>query len=502
MKQPEVKPLTEELQGNVAWIKEAFSYPKNHALRIRDVFIPFINKEGTVLYVDGAADTQAIQQHVVEPLLKYVRTPALQEDQVQVMVQQVITGCSVTLLGTDKEIIQDLLMGNTIVLIQGCDQAISIETTGFEARTIGEPKVEHALKGPKESFVESAATNLSQIRRQLKTQNLIAETISLGKEVRCPVTLLYIRNLTNPELVKKVKERIKVIESDSVQNLSMLEQYIEDRPYSIIPSTLTTERPDRTCAFLQEGHVVLIMDNSPYALIAPITFWSLFHTAEDMNLRWVYGNFIRIVRIFAIFVALLTPSIYIAVSTFHEEMLQTDLLLAIAATRERVPFPAFMEVLIMEVAFELVREAGVRVPSVIGPTVGIVGALILGQAAVEANIISPILVIVVAITGLASFAIPEISFNFAVRIFRFILLATATFIGFYGIALLLTCLVCYMVSLKSFDVPFLAPMAPHYRSSKDLVLRPPIWKQWLLPFYTKPLVKKRMKQPEGNRRND
>lgn len=325
MKQPEVKPLTEELQGNVAWIKEAFSYPKNHALRVRDVFVPFINREGTVLYIDGVMDTLAIQQYVVEPLLKYVHTQPLQEDQVQVMVRRVITGCSVALLGTDKELIQDLLMGNTIVMICCRAQAISIETPGFEARTIGEPKVEHALKGPKESFVESAATNLSQIRRRLKTQNLIAETISLGKEVRCPVTLLYMRNLTNPELVRKVKERIKVIESDSVQNLSMLEQYIEDRPYSIIPSTLTTERPDRTCAFLQEGHVVLIMDNSPYAMIAPITFWSLFHTAEDMNLRWVYGNFIRIVRIFAIFVALLTPSIYIAVSTFHEEMLQTDL---------------------------------------------------------------------------------------------------------------------------------------------------------------------------------
>jgi spore germination protein KA len=224
----------------------------------------------------------------------------------------------------------------------------------------------------------------------------------------------------------------------------------------------------------------------------------MFQTAEDYYLRWPYGNFVRLVRLLAVFVALMAPSIYIAVSNFHEEMIQTDLLLAIASTRERVPFPALIEVLIMEVAFELVREAGVRIPTVIGPTIGIVGALILGNAAVDANIVSPILVIIVALTGLSSFAIPEISFNFGIRIMRFIVLIAAAAMGFYGIALFLAGFLAYLVSLKSFDVPFLSPLAPYTRSSKDLLIRPPVFKMWLRPFNVSPQLKKRGNKPEGN----
>jgi spore germination protein KA len=499
MSRAKEEPLAEELQSNLEWIKEAFTYPTNNALKFRQVYIPFIDTLGTVLYIDGAVDLQTLQQHIIEPLvLKQSDGAERGEDPITRIQQQVLTSSTGRSVSKRKDLIHDLLIGNAIVLLEGQGQALSIEAPGFERRSIGEPKVEHVLKGSKEAFTESIATNLSLVRKQLKDSHLISEMIPLGSRVDSTVWLLYNKQLTNPGLVNNVKKRIQDIQSDYVPNLSIVEQFIEERPYSIIPTTLTTERPDRACAFLEEGHIVLLMDNSPFALIAPITFWALFHTSEDMNMRWMYGNFMRLVRIFAIFIALLTPSIYIAVSTFHEEMLQTDLLLAIAATRERVPFPAFVEVIFMELAFELVREAGVRIPSVIGPTVGIVGALILGQAAVEANIISPILVIIVAITGLASFAIPEISFNFAVRIFRFLLLVTASFMGFYGIALILTCLVSYLVSLKSFEVPFLAPLAPHYRSSKDMIVRPPVWKQWLRPFYNKPLTKTRMKKPEGN----
>lgn len=312
------------------------------------------------------------------------------------------------------------------------------------------------------------------------------------------VNLMYLKNIVDPGLVESVKQRISQIEAIGTDHLSVLEQHIEERPYSLIPSALLTERPDRACAFINEAHVVLLMESSPYALVVPVTFWSLFHTPEDMYQRWAYGNFIRIVRLVAVLVALLTPSIYIAASNFHLEMIQSDLLLSIAGTRERVPFPAVVEVLLMECTFELLREAGVRIPTTIGPTIGIVGALILGQAAVDADIISPILVIIVAITGLSSFAIPNISFSFIIRILRFAFFFAASVIGLYGIALLMTACIAYLASFKSFGVPFLAPMAPHYRSSKDLILRPPVWKQWLRPFHVHPQDKVRKNKPEGN----
>jgi spore germination protein KA len=266
----------------------------------------------------------------------------------------------------------------------------------------------------------------------------------------------------------------------------MLEQYLDEHPYSLVPSALNTERPDRACAFLLEGHVILIMDNSPAALVMPITIWSLLHSAEDHYMRWAYSNFMRVIRLLALFVAVMTPSVYIAVATFHEEMIPTDLLLAIAATREQVPFPALLEVLLMEFAFELVREAAVRVPTVIGPTIGIVGALILGQAAVEANIISPILVVIVAMTGISSFTIPEPSLNFAVRITRFILLFAAAFMGFFGIALVIACMLAYLTTYTSYGVPFLSPLTPYYRSSADMILRMPLHKERFRPENLRP----------------
>lgn len=493
---------SESLLDIVNQIKDAFSYPDNKSLVIRNLFVQSLDAEVAILFVEGAAQTEIIEKHIIEPLLKKQDFLSPNEDLLTIILKEIVTSSSGKILHLFEEVISELLNGNTIVAIDGTSQVLSFESPGFQSRKVAEPQVEHVLKGPKEAFIESAAMNRSLIRKQMKDRQLITEIITIGNRVPNEVSVMYIKDLADPELVCKVKQRIAQIQADMVMNLSLLEEHIEERPYSLIPSTLITERPDRACSFLLEGHIVLVMDNSPAALIVPITFWTLFHTPEDQYLRWAYGNFIRIIRLCSIFVALLTPSIYISVSTFHEEMLPTDLLLAIGATREKVPFPALIEVLLMEFAFELVREAAIRIPSVIGPTVGIVGALILGQAAVEANIVSPILVIIVALTGISSFAIPEVSFSFAVRILRFVLLFTAAYMGFFGIALILTCTIAYMVSLKSFEVPFLSPLSPHDKSSKDLILRPPVWKQWLRPFYTNPQDQQRMKKPGGNKKDD
>jgi spore germination protein KA len=489
--------ITSDLQTNLNMLQAVFHYPTNTSLKIRELFLPSIQKEVILLFLEGAADSIAIEQRIVQPLLQNVTLAANEENIALSLVMSTLTSSNADIIYSVDAASRNLLYGSAIILIEGLSDALSISLPGFEKRSISTPKMENVLKGPKEAFVESASSNRSLLRKQIKDCNLVFEQMIVGEQALAEISVVYIKNLANDRIVQNIKDRIQAIKIDALQDLSFLEQLIEERPYSLIPSTLLTERPDRVCAFLLEGHVALLMENSPYALIAPITFWSLFHTPEDQYLRWAYGNFIRAIRLFAVFVALLTPSLYIAVSTFHQEMIQTDLLLAIGATRERVPFPAVMEVVIMEIAFELLREAGIRIPTVIGPTIGIVGALILGQAAVDANVISPILVIVVAITGLSSFAIPEISFNFGVRILRFFVLTISAFIGFYGIALFMTAMVAYMTSLKSFGVPFLSPLSPWNSSSQDLIYRLPERNQWLRPLNLLPKIKIRSKKPKG-----
>ncbi|ERN54585.1 spore germination protein [Alkalihalophilus marmarensis] len=251
--------------------------------------------------------------------------------------------------------------------------------------------------------------------------------------------------------------------------------------YSLLPSVLYTERPDRTAAYIDDGYIAIIMENSPAALILPVTFWSFFHSPEDHYSRLLYGNFSRLIRLLAVFITLFISSFYIAVTNFHEEMIPIDLLLAIAGAREQLPFPLVFEIVMMEFAFELIREAGLRIPSPLGPTIGIVGALILGQAAVEANVISPIVVIVVALSGLSSFAIADVSLNYTIRMIRFVFIFAAATYGIFGIIGAFILCLMYAAAARSFGVPFLSPLSPHFRSGNDTVFRGPVTKEIFRP---------------------
>ena len=376
--------------------------------------------------------------------------------------------------------------GNVALLIDGESQAYVMNVSAFEGRGVEKPDNESVVKGPKEAFSEKVDINLSLVRKRLRNENLTAEKIVISKRSNNQVHLLYLKDIANNKLLENIGNRLNRLDTDAIQNLSLLEQYIEERTYSIFPSILYTERPDRAASSLEDGYFVLLMDNSPDCLILPATFWAFFHTPEDHYLRFIYGNFTRLLRIIAIFITLFTSAIYIAVVSFHIEMVPPDLLLAIAASREKVPFPAFFEVLMMELAFELIREAGLRIPTPIGPTIGIVGALILGQAAVEANMVSPIVVIVVALSGLSSFAIGDLSLNFAARLIRFLFIIVAGMFGIYGMTGLLALGLFYLVSLKSFGVPYLAPLTPNYLSSKGSMFRRALPKEIFRPGYLKP----------------
>ncbi|MEH7223170.1 spore germination protein [Bacillus sp. JJ1566] len=470
--------IIQDLEKNILILMEIYSIPENDDVKIHNFTINGINKNAAILFISTITDVDMINEHILEPLLL--------NKEPQKDVQNIIQIQSFTKVQLLNDIVNGANQGNTILLIDGEQHAYVIGTTKFQGRSVEKAENEVVLKGPKEAFNEKADTNISLVRKKIRNENLIVENITISKRSNNELFILYIKDLANDKMIKNIKERVSSLDVDAIQNLSLLEQYIEERPKSIFPSILYTERPDRASSFLEDGYVILLMNNSPATLILPATFWSFIHNPEDHYLRYMYGNFIRILRVCALFITVFGSAIYVSITIYHSEMVPTDLLLAIAATREKVPFPVIIEILMMEIAFELIREAGLRVPNTIGPTIGIVGALILGQAAVQANIVSPIVVIVVALSGLCSFTLSDVSMNFAIRIIRFAFILSAGFFGIYGMTALFTVGLFYMVSIKSFGVPYTAPMSPKYISSGDTIIRKMIKNERLRPGYVKP----------------
>ncbi|MFC7686114.1 spore germination protein [Ureibacillus sp. GCM10028918] len=470
------KHIDRSLPSNLNVIKTLYTVPKNSDIKIRQLSFGEMKRDAIIVYISTITDAQKIDEHIIHPLLN---------SQSSNQVDNIVTAETITTARVFEEAVKGINGGNAVLFIDGEDAAYIISTSKFEGRGIEKAGNEVVIKGSKEAFNEMATANISLLRKRIKNENLIVESTIVSKRSHNEVYLLYINDLANKGILDDVRQRINSLDVDAIQNAAVLEQYIEEREKSLLPTVLYTERPDRTASFLENGFIVLIMDNSPEALIVPATFWSFFHNAEDHYLRFIFGNFIRALRLLALFITLFISAIYIAVTSYHVEMVPADLLLAISATREIVPFTAIVEVLLMEIAFELIREAGLRVPSPIGPTIGIVGALILGQAAVQANIVSPLVVIIVALGGLSSFAIGDISMNFSIRLIRFLFIFSAAFFGFYGMTALFTIGIVYMVSMKSFGVPYLAPMTPTYVSSKDTIFRRMLKNETFRPGYLK-----------------
>jgi spore germination protein KA len=471
------KEFSRHLQENLSILKQLYSVPDNKDIKLRELYLEGFNKQAALLFISTITDVKSVEENILKPLTENTSSTKHVRDVVSVQMVHEISFF--------KDAVKDINKGNALLILEGEAWAYVLDCPDFQSRAIEKPDNEILIKGPKEAFNEKAVANISLLRKKIRNENLIVETIEVSQRSHNDVFVLYIRGLANEKLVDNIKKRLGSLEVNAIQNLSLLEEYIEERNYSIFPSILNTERPDRAASFLEDGYIILLMDNSPDSLVLPATFWSFFHSPEDHYLRIHYGNFTRALRMFALFITLFTSAIYIAITTYHAEMIPPDLLLAIASSREKVPFPAVIEILVMEAAFELIREAGLRVPSPIGPTIGIVGALILGQAAVEANIISPIVIIVVALSGLSSFAISDLSLNFAVRLIRFLFILSASMFGIYGMTAFFVGGLFYMVSLKSFGVPYLAPLSPTYKSSKDTIFRRLVKNEKLRPGFLK-----------------
>lgn len=474
--------VSADLKANLAIIKRQFNFPDNQDVVIRE-FKVLRKQDAFIVYIDGMADNGTINDYILRQLMAEKKIDNNQEINLDYINKNLLAVNQIEPVSDIDLITRQILNGLTALFVDGTAECTILETRGYEKRSVSTPTSENVIRGPQEAFVENLRTNLTLVRRIIRNKDLVTEMLPMGRTDNLTCAVLYIRGIIDPRIVQEVKRRVKDLDIDIIPGSGVMEQLIEDSPFSLFPQVLNTERPDRTASFLMDGQAAIICEGTPFALIVPITFHHLMHTSEDTNLRWQYGSFLRLIRIMASFLAIFLPGLYIALTLYHPEMIPTDLLNSLTEAWELIPFPTIVELLFMEIAFELIREAGLRVPGAIGQTLGIIGAVILGQAAVSANIVSPILIIIVAMTGLSSFAIPNFSVSFGYRILRFIIIFFGAIAGFYGIAAAIIILGSIACSMKSFGVPYFSPVAPVTKSNLDVYLRGPAWKQNLRPDF-------------------
>ena len=479
-----------ELDVNRDYVSKKFCLPANGDIVVRDISF-FAGKtlvRALLVCVDGLSNGQSLNEVVLKPLMRLGQQSNLQGvADIDYIVNHLIPHGQVKKTQNINDMINTVNIGNAVMFFDGFDTGIIIDVKSWEHRSVGSPVAEQVIQGPHEGFNEVLRSNTALIRKTLNTPNLIMENVALGKTSKTPGSVAYLGNVANESLVKEVKRRIESIDAEYVLSTLDVEQYIEEASFLPIPQIVTTERPDRVCRALTEGRVALVLNGSSHVLIMPATVFDLASSVEDEYLRYPYSLLIRFVRLAAVAIALLAPGVFVATTMYHQELILTELFLSIRSSRLAVPFSVIVELLIMELSFELIREAGVRVPGHIGSTVGIVGGLILGTAAVDANIVSPVMIIVVAITGIASFVIPSYSLSFSFRFSRFIYIFGAAAGGFLGLFSLFFSITLMYMGTKSFGVPYGSPLAPFSKSKgSSAFFRMPLWKQDERPDYLRP----------------
>ncbi|WP_071880183.1 spore germination protein [Geobacillus vulcani] len=472
--------LTVDLNENVEKIKTIYQDCMDVVFR---KFQMFADTDAVIIYINGLANIEEIHEHVLEPLMEHGwvdgngMPPAEQLVDMKRFIEQRLPVSKVYRAQTVAQCIEHLAEGNAVLLVDGQSEGVALGLSKWEKRAIEEPVAESGIRGPREGFIESLETNLSLLRRRIRSPLLKAKAIALGKYTKTEVAVCYIEGVAAPALVAEIEQRLRRVELDGVLETGYIEEIIQDHPYSPFPQVLNTERPDVAVASLLEGRIVIVQDGTPFVLVMPVSFYSLMQSSEDYYQRSLISTLIRLLRYLFLLVSLLLPSAYIAILTFHQEMIPTTLLLTVAASRERVPFPAFVEALIMEIVFEALREAGVRLPKQAGAAVSIVGALVIGQAAVQAGLVSAPMIMVVALTGIASFMFPRFTAAIALRMLRFPMMILAGSLGLLGIMLGLLLILTHMASLRSLGVPYLSvhvPNAGHHMD--DVLIRTPWWK--------------------------
>ncbi|MBM7615804.1 spore germination protein [Alkaliphilus hydrothermalis] len=474
----ETTPIPTSITKLLEKLEEAFSLCSDFVLREVELAgdVPL---KIHIAYINGLVNKQIINEEILKPImlnttLEYNDRKVRKQDIISLLSKNLITNSSVEEVEDFNQSLHHILCGYTLIYIDGQSRALKIETQEWETRNVIEPNTESVIRGPREGFVESIGTNIVLLRRKIKNSKLKFESFNLGERTNTNVSICYIEGIAPVEVIKTVKRRLSKIKIDAILESGYIEQFIEDAPLSLFATVGNSEKPDKVAAKILEGRVAILCDGTPFVLTVPNLFIESLQSSEDYYTRSFFGSFNRILRLLAFLTTIFLPAIYVATILHHLTVIPFDLLISVSAAREGVPFSPLIEGLFMVIVFEFLRESGVRMPRPVGQTASIVGALVIGEAAVTAGIVSPIMVIVIALTGICSFIIP--SLGDVLPMLRIFFLLGAHQLGYLGILIVLFVLMIHLSSIRSFGVPYLSVLAPtDIKDLKDSIIRTPLW---------------------------
>jgi spore germination protein KA len=466
--------LTQWLEDNLLSIHSVFGKDTDFSTRRFHIGgrVPAV-----VICISSLVDKEVVNRDIIRPLqvVSEVQQPYSGLDW---LLDDILYHSSCETAKERKLVLEALLQGKTVLLVDGEEQAVILDTFKPEKRGIQQPETERVVRGPRDGFIEQLQTNISLLRYRLPVPEFRVEAMEAGRKTKTKLAICYLENIANQELVEEVKLRIGDIHIDRILDAGYIEQFIEDNPRSPFPQVQSTERPDKAVGNILEGRVVILVEGSPYSLIVPSVFNQFYHTSEDYNERFMITSIIRMIRFLSLIFSLTFSSFYITVLSYHPEMIPAKFVVAASSGRAGVPFPVVIEVFLMEVAMEILREATVRMPQQVGGALSIVGVLVIGQAAVLAGFVSPITVVIIAMSTIGSFATPSYNAATSFRMLRFPLILLSGAFGLLGLASGLIFVINHMLSLRSFGVPYMSPVTPgNYQGFKDSVIRAPL--RWL-----------------------
>lgn len=427
--------IKEKLSENLNFIKEKFG-ESGDVKKLMLQFGPDNEMSAALIFIDGLIDNDVLTQAILRPLREWKpsKKEIPSEDELaDVFMEKILCAGEIEKVSSLSELISGCLSGNTAIIIDGCLSGLVVNSKGWEKRGVSEPQSETVVRGPKEGFTENLRTNTALIRRKIKSPQLRMESLTIGRKTRTDICIMYLEGVASDETVKEVRYRISNLRVDSILESGYIEEYIEDAPFSPFPTVGNTEKPDVVAGRLLEGRIAVVVDGTPFVLTVPMLFIESFQTPEDYYTRPLYASMTRLIRYIGYFITVFAPAIYIALTSFHQELIPTTLLFTIANAREGTPFPVFFETALMVFAFEILREGGIRLPRPVGQAISIVGALIMGEAAVSAGIVGAPVVITIAITSVASFLVPPQ--NESASVLRLFLMILSAFAGLYGISM-------------------------------------------------------------------
>ncbi|MDQ0202285.1 spore germination protein [Neobacillus ginsengisoli] len=453
---------TNDLYKNLSFIKELMC--ETDDLKVHE-FI-FNDQPCLLIYLGTLADEKLIDSIIIEPLLEHNTG----------VIEQLVRASQLNKTSDLSAAVGSLLLGKCIVLEGNNPALYLIAVPKSQGRSIEEPANEKVIKGSHEGFVENLNTNIFLIRQRIKSPQLKVKYFKVGNISNTEIAMIYLNNLVNSAIIKEVETRISTIKIDQLLASGNLEQLIEDTPFSPFPQMLNTERPDRAISNLTEGKICVIVDGDPRILIMPISFFAFYQSSDDYTNRWMVGSFFRFIRLFGFVVAISFPAIYIALVSYHSEILPFGILYSVRVSLQYVPFPPLLEAMVMQTILELLKEASIRLPSPIAQTIGVVGGLVIGTAIVQANLISNTMIVVIGFTAIASFVVPVDEMGTSVRLLGFPMMIMAALFGFFGIAFMFMMIFIHLSKLESFGTPYFAPFAPlKIKDLKDTFLRLPVW---------------------------